>query len=366
MKPQQQVKGYYSDSYKEARVRFVKAASDLKAEIYTYKLDTVPNEDLTMDVAILGNDADPVLVISSGVHGVEGFFGSAVQLAWLEKLKRTNDLEGIRYIFIHAVNPYGFAHIRRVNEDNIDPNRNFLPGPHDYSGAPETYSLVADFLNPDKAPHRTEPFYLKAVMNIFRHGGLQPLKNAIAGGQYEYPEGLFFGGKGPSWSAQIIQEHYDAWLADSSKVLHIDLHTGLGSSGTYKLLLSEPVGVSRKRMKWYSKAFGKRKVELLHKGKGTAYNASGALGDWMLQHFKDRNYRFVAAEFGTHFILRVLKTMRIENTIHHHGGVSEKYKQRVKKEMLECFYPAAPRWRRTMLHSGLMIIEQGIAALKRL
>ena len=192
MKTQEQVKGYYSDAYKEARTRFLKAASDVKAEVFTYKLDTVPQEDLTLDVAVLGNNSDPALVISSGVHGVEGFFGSAVQLAWLERLKRTGDLNGIRYVFIHAVNPYGFAHIRRVNEDNIDLNRNFLPTLQDYQGAPDTYSLVNDFLNPDTAPARLEPFYMKAVMTIFQHGGLQPLKNAVAGGQYAFPNGLFF------------------------------------------------------------------------------------------------------------------------------------------------------------------------------
>jgi predicted deacylase len=28
-------------------------------------------------------------------------------------------------ILIHALNPYGFAWLRRVNEDNVDLNRNF-------------------------------------------------------------------------------------------------------------------------------------------------------------------------------------------------------------------------------------------------
>ncbi|MFX7984992.1 DUF2817 domain-containing protein, partial [Acinetobacter baumannii] len=27
-------------------------------------------------------------------------------------------------LLVHAVNPYGFAHLRRVNEDNVDLNRN--------------------------------------------------------------------------------------------------------------------------------------------------------------------------------------------------------------------------------------------------
>jgi hypothetical protein len=29
-------------------------------------------------------------------------------------------------VFVHALNPFGFKHHRRVNEDNVDLNRNFL------------------------------------------------------------------------------------------------------------------------------------------------------------------------------------------------------------------------------------------------
>lgn len=364
MKTNLKTKGYFSDSYAEARSRFLKAASDIKAEIFSYKLDSVPGEDLTIDVAIKGNHTDPALVVSSGVHGLEGYFGSAVQLAWLEKMNRSQKQENIRYIFIHSVNPYGFAHGRRVNEENIDLNRNFLSNPEEYKGAPEAYGPLDNFLNPVVPPGRHESFYLKAFLSILRHGGLQPLKNAIAGGQYEFPKGIFFGGKGPSQSTQLIQQNSEMWLSGSKKIMHIDLHTGLGASGTYKILLTESVDSPKNN--WYAHVFGKKNVELLNKGTGTAYKAPGNMGEWMLHHFSDRDYRFVTAEFGTHFILRMLKAMRIENSIYHHGNVSEKYRQQAKNELRECFYPEASEWRIKVLHSGLQIVEQGLNALKML
>ena len=36
---------------------------------------------------------------------------------------------------IHALNPFGFAHLRRANEDNVDLNRNFVD--HEGGNYPE-------------------------------------------------------------------------------------------------------------------------------------------------------------------------------------------------------------------------------------
>jgi len=105
---------YFSSSYAEARRRFIEAARAVNATVHSYAIGAAPTDDLSIDVAIIGADTDPALVVSSGIHGIEGFFGSAVQLALLERLKATNDKQGIRYVLIHAVNPYGFAHLRRV------------------------------------------------------------------------------------------------------------------------------------------------------------------------------------------------------------------------------------------------------------
>src|SRR5262245_30689570 len=70
--------------------------------------------DLTIDVAKLGpSSAESLLILSSGLHGVEGFFGSAVQLTWLESVPRGwSPPAGWRVLLLHALNPWGFAHIR--------------------------------------------------------------------------------------------------------------------------------------------------------------------------------------------------------------------------------------------------------------
>jgi Protein of unknown function (DUF2817) len=351
---------HFSHSYAEARSRFIEAARAVDASVHAYAIDATAKNDLTIDVAIIGADIDPALVVSSGVHGVEGFFGSAVQLALLERLKTETVRRGIRYVLIHAVNPYGFAHLRRVNEDNIDLNRNFMASAADYAGAPSGYAELNGLLNPESPPSRLEPFKAKALWQIWRTG-LPVLKETIARGQYEYPRGLFYGGKIPSASTQIVQNHCDAWLAASQHILHIDLHTGLGSHGNYKLLITESDYAERRE--GYAETFGVDHIEPLTKPDGMAYRVAGQWGPWMQQRFHKRDYRFVGAEFGTYDVIRVLAALRAENRAHHYCAPDSPAWLRAKDELRECFCPELTAWRHQVIDSGLRVVEQAGHAL---
>ena len=120
--------------------RFLAAAARLRLPHHALPIHAPsPNDEpLTIDIAVAG-PAKPksALVLSSGVHGVEGLFGSAVQLAFLERLSAGWRLpQGAAVVLIHAINPFGFAWRRRFNENNVDLNRNFLLPDEAYTGAP--------------------------------------------------------------------------------------------------------------------------------------------------------------------------------------------------------------------------------------
>lgn len=350
----------FSPTYGQARQRFTAAAADAGAQVLSYPLAADSTQDLAIDVAVLGAREAPALVVSSGIHGVEGFFGSALQLALLQRLTQTRALPPLRYVLIHALNPYGFAQIRRVNEDNVDLNRNFLLNGSAYAGAAEGYARLDAFLNPPTPPSRLEPFRLKAAWNIWRTG-MPALKAAVAGGQYEFPRGLFYGGKAPSAATQIVQQHCDAWLAAAPRAVHIDLHTGLGTHEMPTLLLNE--SADSPHYAWYARTFGADRIEPLAHPRGTAYQASGIFGQWMQQHFAARNYAFVGAEFGTYDVVRVLAALRAENRAHHYCAPGETAYVQAKQELQECFCPASPAWRRAVMHGALHIVERASAAL---
>ena len=350
----------FSPSYEVARRRFRDAARATGAALEQHQVDIGEADgDLTIDVATVGDRAPSwAVVVSSGVHGVEGFFGSAIQLAWLTGQTTGEPPPGDgAVVLIHAVNPYGFARIRRTNEHNVDLNRNFLDTADAFTGAPDGYKRLDPFLNPASPPCPLEPFRLKALWHIRRHG-LPALKDAVAGGQHRFPRGLFFGGHGPASSTRIIRKHLAGWLGGAPRVMHVDLHSGLGTHGRYRLLLQE--SARSPNVEWYRDTFGFDVVEPLATAGGTSYAARGTLGGWALTHLGDTRYRFVCAEFGTHSILRVLGALRAENLAHVFGRPGRRANHRVKTELLECFCPRSDRWRERVVAQGLAIIDRAV------
>ena len=370
---------YFSNTYTQARKRFKDRAAKVGATITSYRINSSYGDDYTIDVVILGKDNAPTLVISSGVHGVEGFFGSAVQLALFERIHEGILSSGIRFVFIHAVNPFGFSHLRRVNEDNIDLNRNFLKQEETYKGAPEGYHKLNRLLNPKSPPSYLEPFNLIAAYHILKKGwqsrkpsesinikkiwgkGKKFIKQAVAAGQYEYPDGLFYGGKGPSQSMKIVQEHCEKWIGSSQSIVHVDFHTGLGQFGNYKLLVNEKA--NSPHFTWYYDNFGPEFVESMARST-IAYQGKGLFGTWMQNHFKSKAYRFFVAEFGTYKDIKILKTLRKENRAHHYSAMDSSDYKLSRKKLKEVFCPPNISWRNKVIKSGLDIIDQAAKGLK--
>ena len=351
----------YWSTYEIARERFRNAASNASAKlaVETVATDGRDGKTLTVDVAIVGN-ANPqwTVVVSSGLHGVEGFLGSAIQFAWLRGMVSNGfPSQDGRVVLIHAINPYGMDFLRRTNEENVDLNRNFLPANKPYAGSPAGYAQLDGFLNPSSPPSRFEPYRFKALWNIWRLG-LPALKKAIVGGQYGYPKGLFFGGRRPAASTRIIQERFDEWTGAATNVVHVDFHSGLGKYGEYKLLLVE--SPDSPNSPWYRDNFGADRVEPAGNPQGTAYEASGIMGEWIATTFSQRVYRFFAAEFGTFSEIRVLGALRAENRAHFYSTPGTTVYQRAKKELLECFCPRSDAWREHVLEQGLQLIERAI------
>ena len=165
----------FSPSYQVARERFLAAAARLEARLEKLTLDARGplGEELAIDVALVGDPASrSTVVVSSGLHGIEGFFGSAMQLAWMGRLMKDPSAlpDQTSAVLVHAINPYGFAWRRRCDEKNVDLNRNYLREDEPYAGAPPGYAELHDLMNPPSPPERLEPFRLKATWKIQRHG----------------------------------------------------------------------------------------------------------------------------------------------------------------------------------------------------
>jgi hypothetical protein len=223
---------YFSSSYQEARSRFLKAASHAGFTVASYQhpLPGYDGQAIFTDIAskIPGN-AKHIVMTTSGIHGVEGFAGSAAQIQALKTADKPNDV-GI--IHVHALNPHGFDFGRRVNEHNIDLSRNFI----DWSAPlPEDHSLNAAV----QSTLKTKPGLwqqARIALLMARHG-MGTAKDALTRGQYSDPSGLYFGGTGPAWSNLLWHQIVARVTAQTPHLTHIDFHTGLGPYGKGEMIM---------------------------------------------------------------------------------------------------------------------------------
>src|SRR5262249_8117591 len=79
-------------------------------------------ERVWTEIARIGPaDAKKLLILVSGTHGVEGYPGSACHTGWLAAGHFARQAgPDTAVLFVHAINPFGFAWGRRTNEDNVD------------------------------------------------------------------------------------------------------------------------------------------------------------------------------------------------------------------------------------------------------
>ncbi len=353
----------FSPDYFAARDRFRSAATLLGWTIESQALESLgpAGEELTIDVARWGDtQVDRALVVSSGLHGVEGPLGSAVQTAWLEQRGGDGPPPGTALLFIHALNPWGFAHHRRTNEQNIDLNRNFLLPGEQYAGGPELYATLDPLLNPPAPPRRFDSFAARALALLARYGR-SAIAQAIAEGQYAFPRGLFFGGNAESQTHQLLSAALPRWIGDARHVLHLDFHTGLGPCATYNLLADYRLSDEARQLS-LSLGSGGHLIEPQESPDGY-YRSRGGLGGWCRAKFPDRRYLLLVAEFGTYPPMKVLSALRRENQAHHFCQPGDSRVKQAKAALCEVFCPASPTWRDPCMAQGVALIQSAVHAI---
>jgi Protein of unknown function (DUF2817) len=354
----------FSADYATARDRFRRAAGRLGWPLTAYETGDVGprGEALTIDVAISAERAqtDRTLILSSGLHGVEGHFGSAVQVSALESFARdVGATSGVRCVFVHALNPSGFAWSRRPDAHNVDLNRAFRSAGMPVPGPDEVYRRLDGLLNPRRPPSRVDAFRLRLAWAALRHGTAS-LKRAVVSGQRVSPQGLFFAGTAAPPLQALLERELPALIGGASQVMHLDLHTGLGRSGEGILIVDHPI--SDESRAWMVETFGAVALREALRDPH-AYIAGGSLGYWCLLNMTAPRYRFAFAEFGTYGGPDVLAGLRKENQAHHWADPSDLAVGHAKARLRELFCPRDPVWRTRTVRGALDLVSRAIRGL---
>jgi hypothetical protein len=356
---------WFSSSYAEAAGRFLIACDDLRESGHGVSNERLEigmvgpsGEPLCVDVAIVGSlNSGKVLLSSSGIHGVEGYPGSAIQLAIMDDLTQQEPFKDHAIIFIHTVNPYGMAWWRRFNENNVDLNRNFLKRDQEYAGVPVGYHHIKEIINPETIPPKKERWFgLKAFRLIMKHG-FNNLKQWIAEGQYEHPKAIQYGGKELQPGPDLLLNWLDIQLKGISKVWAIDLHTGLGPSGHDTVLVS--AGTGREQFSHLEKLFPGH-VESLGPNEGVGYKIVGDLHQGLEDRYDEIQWTSITQEFGTFKPIQVLKASRAENRWTQWGIYHDQVEARrhwSREQMLRVFNPKDPLWQSKITHRGRVVFK---------
>lgn len=330
-----------STSYVDARAAFLDAAAAANARLTSipHPLPGLDGEELFVDVAEVGpTSSSNVVIVVSGTHGVEGYLGSALQRHHLETVD-ADRTTGPTLVFVHALNPYGFSWVRRVNEDNVDLNRNF----GDWSQPPPENPRYADFaetLVPPSWSEEDQARTLGELMTALEEIGLEEVQQIVSGGQFDHPTGIFYGGTGPTWSNRWLSGFLAERLQGVERAAIIDLHTGLGPWSHGELISSDaPASAAYQRQTdWWN--------EVTSMLDGSSVSAT-LTGDWLgsvSALVPETELTGVAIEYGTVDPISVLQSLRADAVLHASGDPTSPDAKHIRDHVRGAFLDDDPAW----------------------
>jgi hypothetical protein len=353
---------HFATNYAAARGLFhdAAAAAGARLESHVNPAATAPGGDaLATDVAWLGpSDASRVLLTISGVHGVEGHCGSGVQVATLADPALRQLPPDTALLFIHAINPYGFAWSRRVTEDNVDLNRNFIdhrnPPPND------GYVELADALCPAVWDDATRAAADRRLGDYREQHGPAALQKAVTGGQYTHQDGIFYGGAAATWSRRLALALAAKHLASARRVAIIDYHTGLGPYGHgEKIVLHGPSSAAHERARqWYGDDITSTVL-----GTSASSEVVGDLISGIAAALPALEITNMALEYGVRPVRETIDALRADNWLHHHGTIDSAVGREIKAQMRAVFYSAAADWQSPVLEQALDAQRRALGGL---
>lgn len=386
----------FSESYEEARAKFLEAAA--QHEIHELLVFEDEAGRYTTDVAVLRGSGDPesagFVFVTSGTHGVEGYAGSAIQillLRWLTKAPVSPTV-----VLIHAVNPWGMANFRRVNENNVDLNRNALQQSHfdklttkDSLG--DAYMTFNELFNPTNLPgpfHVHVGSWLQMAASVARHG-LAAMKTALVAATYRQSKGVFYGGCELQASHAALRDFIVHRFGEvkAEDVTWIDVHTGLGPCGVDVLLgggrneaemqaLFAPIPghfggfqsgideaptdemVAARCAPSAGTSGGAGASNEITQAAGYQFTVGGLIQQqWLNRLFKPNSGRALAfaQEFGTVSFVSLVRALILENAGYHHDRLNH---VRWRALTRDAFYVRTHDWKRRILTRGFDVFQK--------
>ena len=356
--------GYaYSDSFRTTYEQTREGVRNLIANLQAQGVDVKTeshavnaSDDLYIDTFYLPATGDHtnLIVLTTGVHGMEGYIGSVMLDVFFGDVYPTLDTENTGILVVANVNPYGMKYYRRYNENNVDLNRNFILDWESFDlSTNKDYPKVDEFLGPTgktrNALWHEVSFYGKLAKEVLTVGA-GTVSDALLGGQYEYPQGVYYGGTGDQISTVYLKDVFSQCLDSSyENIVHIDIHSGYGPR--YNMVIFNSVYETMTEAE-SCEAFGYDYV-IAHDSE-EFYATTGDTTDFFYRLAEQKNTGAelfsTCFEFGTigdGFLDSILslKYTVDENQQHWYPSDNKIAAEVVHENYMELFYPTETAWR---------------------
>ena len=348
----------YSESfladYESVRCHLLELAEGLGAETYTHAIDE--SDDLYIDTFYLPAQQEQtnLVILTTGVHGMEGYIGSVMLDVFFGEVYPQLNADNTGILVVANVNPYGMKYFRRYNENNVDLNRNFILDWENFDlSTNKDYPKVDTFLGPTgkigNAFWHEAGFYLSLGKTAITEGA-DTVSDALLGGQYEYPQGVYYGGNGDEASTVYLKEVFAGSLESGyENIVHIDIHSGYGPR--YNMVIFNSVYETMSEAE-SQEAFGYDYI-IAHDSEAF-YATTGDTTDFFYrlaeQEKTDKELFSTCFEFGTigdafFDTILSLKYTVDENRNHWYPTDNATSAEIVRQNYMELFYPTETAWR---------------------
>jgi hypothetical protein len=266
------------------------------------------------------------------------------------------DPESTGLLLVHAINPWGMKHSRKVNENGVDLNRNFI-----FKGVFDP-TVNPSFL---KLKHLLAPAYpirsfageslsfLGRTIKALVTEGTSDLTHAALLGQYLSPDAMYYGGASYEEQTLLMMDLLRTALRNHQTVLHLDMHSGYGPRDQMSITVVplEPLTSAELSAKF--------NYPLVLRGdREEFYEISGDMTDYLYElrnaEFPAKHVFACAFEFGTFgdsvpARIRSLRAMIFESQLHKYGTSDPRTAEKVRHEFRELYFPAELKWRQKAL-----------------
>ena len=368
---------YFPSTYEDARARFLQSLNMIQQKWHSTQLETHPlknHPDLSIDwLWAHARKKETLVIISTAEHGIEGYVGYAMMKIFLEEFTPRLNPEYTGLLLIHGLNPWGMKHHRKVNENSVDLNRNFVfDGNFDSAINPE-FHRVRNLVNPQTRIQsfsfeniRFQVRVIRALLTL----GTATLTKASLLGQHHTPNGFYYGGTSHQEGTVVAMELYRRALEEYQSVIQIDMHTGYGPRDQMSIIMSplDPMTSEETSKKFNYPLVLKINAEEF-------YDISGDMAAYYYKlrdkYFPDKQLFACGFEFGTFGSsllarIRSLRAMVFENQLHWHGAKNERIADQVRKEFDEFYFPPETKWREKALTDARQAFEGMLRAYQLL